>query len=111
MTHPRCQPAAGHRPVQHHCGGDAARDQQHPAHRSVVSAGSVRLLGWFDFRNLLQLHHVHGGELRGDHHHGPQLSPQDGGHTQHARLGQESLPPVAALAASHVKVQFGRGRG
>ena len=65
----------------------------------------------FDFRNLLQLHHVHGGELRGDHHHGPQLSPQDGGHTQHARLGQESLPPVAALAASHVKVQFGRGRG
>ena len=69
------------------------------------------IIGEFDFRNLLQLHHVHGGELGGDHHHGPQLSSPDGGHTQHARLGQESLPPVAALVASHVKVQFGRGRG
>ena len=39
VTHPRCQPAAGHRPVQHNRGGDAARDQQHPAHRSVVSGG------------------------------------------------------------------------
>ena len=50
------------------------------------------------FRDLLQLHHVHGGELRGDHHHGPQLPPQAQGDTQHAGLGGDSVPPVPPLA-------------
>ena len=50
------------------------------------------------FRDLLQLHHVHGGQLRGDHHHGPQLSPQAQGDAQHARLGGHIVPPVPALA-------------
>ena len=39
-------------------------------------------------RDLLQLHHVHGGELRGDDHHDPQLPPQAGGHPHHAHLGE-----------------------
>ena len=39
-------------------------------------------------RDLLQLHHVHGGEFRGNHHHDPQLSPQAGGHPHHAQLGE-----------------------
>ena len=55
LTHFRCQPAAGHCPVQHYRGGDAASDQQHPAHRSVsvVSApnsclmsGGPRMARW-----------------------------------------------------------------
>ena len=39
-------------------------------------------------RNLLQLHHVHGGQQCGDHHHDPQLPPQEGPHPQHAGLGR-----------------------
>ena len=39
-------------------------------------------------RNLLQLHHVHGGELRGDHHHDPQLPPPEAGHSSDAGLGE-----------------------
>ena len=55
-------------------------------------------------RDLLQLHHVHGGQLCGDDHHGPQLSPQAGGHPRDAGLGEVSVPAVAALATSHVSV-------
>ena len=40
------------------------------------------------FRDLLQLHHVHGGEFRGDDHHDPQLPPQAGGHPHYAHLGE-----------------------
>ena len=39
-------------------------------------------------RNIFQLHHVHGGEQRGDHHHDPQLSSQTGGHSRDAELGE-----------------------
>ena len=56
-------------------------------------------------RNLLQRHHVHGGELSGDHHHGPQLSPQDGGDTRYAGHGQDHLPPVGAM--DHEDAQAG----
>ena len=52
-------------------------------------------------RNLLQLHHVHGGQLRGHHHHGPQLSPQVGGDPRDAGLGEAHLPAVGALASPH----------
>ena len=55
-------------------------------------------------RNLLQLHHVHGGQLGGDDHHGPQLSPQAGRHPRDAGLGEVSVPAVAALVTSHVSV-------
>ena len=56
-------------------------------------------------RNLLQLHHVHGGQLRGHHHHGPQLPPQAGGHPRDARLGEVAVPAVAALATEDVAVR------
>ena len=39
-------------------------------------------------RNLLQLHHVHGGEQRGHHHHDPQLPPPPGRHPRDAQLGE-----------------------
>ena len=39
-------------------------------------------------RNLLHCHHVHGGLLVRDHHLDPQLSPQNGGHTPDAGLGE-----------------------
>ena len=42
-------------------------------------------------RNLLQLHHVHGGQQRGHNHHDPQLSSPASRHTRDARLGQYYL--------------------
>ena len=46
-------------------------------------------------RNLLQLHHVHGGQQCGDHHHDPQLPPQESTHSQeHARLGKVRVSPA-----------------
>ena len=50
-------------------------------------------------RNLLQRDHVYGCELRGDHHHGPQLPPQAGGDPRDAGVGEDNLPPMGALAA------------
>lgn len=52
-------------------------------------------------RHLLQRHHVHGRELRGDDHHGAQLSPPAGGDPRDAGLGEAHLPPVGALAPPH----------
>ena len=48
-------------------------------------------------RNIFQCHNVHGGQQRGDHHHGAQLPPQDGGDPRDAGLGQDDLPPVGSL--------------
>ena len=56
-------------------------------------------------RNILQLHHVHGGQLSGDHHHGPQLPPQTGGHPRDAGLGEVAVPAVAALDTPDVSVR------
>ena len=60
-------------------------------------------------RNLLQLHHVHGGELRGDHHHDPQLPPPEAGHSSDAGLGewqefnkQDHRPTKTRLNNEHV---------
>jgi hypothetical protein len=53
-------------------------------HRSGIKIADEVLV----YRDLLQLHHVHGGEQRGDHHHDPQLSPQAGRHSRDACLGK-----------------------
>ena len=50
------------------------------------------------FRNLLQRDNVHGGQLSGDDHHGPELPPQVGGDPRDAGLGENSVPAVGALA-------------
>ena len=42
-------------------------------------------------RHLLQRNHVHGGQLCGDHHHGPQLPPQTGGDSRDAGVGEADL--------------------
>ena len=53
------------------------------------------------FRDLLQLHHVHGGQLCGHHHHGPQLPPQAGGDTRDAGVGEDHLLAVGTMASPH----------
>ena len=40
------------------------------------------------FRHILQLHHVHGGLERGDHHHDTELPPPLGRHSRDAKLGE-----------------------
>ena len=56
-------------------------------------------------RNLLQLHHVHGGEQRGDDHHGAQLPPPAQGDPRHARLGADGVPAVPPLAPHDVQTR------
>ena len=43
------------------------------------------------FRDLLQLHHVHGGLQRGHNHPRPQLPPQAAGHSRDAGMGKLSF--------------------
>ena len=57
-------------------------------------------------RNIFQLHHVHGGEQRGDHHHDPQLSSQEGAHSPHARVGEFMRNIVNHLPAKNKKMIY-----
>ena len=50
-------------------------------------------------RNILQLHHVHGGEQCGHHHHGPELPPQAQGDPHHALLGPDAVPSISSMVA------------
>ena len=52
-------------------------------------------------RHLLQRNHVHGGQLCGDHHHGPQLPPQTGGDSRDAGVGEDHLLAVGTMASPH----------
>ena len=58
------------------------------------------------FRNLLQLHHVHGSKLCGDHHHDPQLPPQEIWYSWNATLGIHYFSSVSPM---DVKVTEGSG--
>ena len=48
-------------------------------------------------RHVLQLHHDDGGKQCGVDCGGAQLSPQDRRDPRHAYVGEECIPPVAAL--------------
>ena len=51
------------------------------------------------FRNLLQRDNVHGGQLSGDDHHGPELPPQAQGNAYHAFLGADTVPSISSVVA------------
>ena len=57
-------------------------------------------------RNIFQLHHVHGGEQRGDHHHDPQLSSQEGAYSSHARVGEYMRNIENHLPANNEKMSY-----
>ena len=42
----------------------------------------------FMFRNIFQLHNVHGGQQCGHHHHDIKLSPQTCRHARDAGMGE-----------------------
>ena len=50
---------------------------------------------------VLQRHELHGGRLRGDHHHDPQLPPPARRHARHARVGAEGIPAVDPVGAAN----------
>lgn len=58
-----------------------------PIKAHIVISGFISIT--CDYRHLLQLHHVHGGQQCGDHHHDPQLPPQTIRHASHALLGKD----------------------
>ena len=64
-----------------------------------INTAGAELRQFGTSRHLLQRDNVHGGQLCGDDHHGPQLPPQAGGDPRDAGLGEDHLPPVGALAA------------
>jgi hypothetical protein len=50
-------------------------------------------------RDLLQLHHVYGGEQCCHHHHDPQLPSQAGRHPRDAGVGRFSVPNFKKTSA------------
>ena len=63
-----------------------------------INTAGAELRQFGTSRHLLQRDNVHGGQLGGDDHHGPQLSPQAGGDPRDAGLGEAHLPTVGSLA-------------
>ena len=69
----------------------------------ILNACSQNIVHQQDYkpRDLLQLHHVHGGQQCGHHHHDPQLPPQTIRHAPHALLGK---PQLKAFNLNYIKL-------